>query len=48
MDNWEELYDPHRFESATESLEFIDCLLADNKYLFPVPVRIEGGVCCPN
>jgi hypothetical protein len=43
-DNIAELYDLHRFESATERLEFIDSLLADNKYLFPVTERVEGGV----
>jgi len=34
-DNIAELYDLRRFESATERLEFIDSLLADNKYLVP-------------
>jgi len=29
-------------------LEFIDSLLADNKYLFPVAEGVEGGVCDPN
>jgi hypothetical protein len=43
-DNIAELYDFHRFESATEHLEFIDSLLADNKYLVPVAERVEGGV----
>jgi len=43
-----ELYDLHRFESATDHLEFIDSLLADNKYLFPVAERVEGGVRGPN
>jgi len=33
-DNIAELHDLHRFESAAECLEFIDSLLADNKYLF--------------
>jgi hypothetical protein len=47
-DNIAELYDLHRFESAAERLEFIDSLLADNKYLFPVAERVEGGVCGPN
>jgi len=46
--NIAELYDPHRFESATEHLEFIDSLLVDNKYLFPVVERVEGGVRGPN
>jgi len=47
-DNIAELYDLHRVESATERLEFIDSLLADNKYLFPVAERVEGGVRGPN
>jgi hypothetical protein len=47
-DNIAELYDLHRFESAAERLEFIDSLLADNKYLFPIAERVEGGVCGPN
>jgi hypothetical protein len=47
-DNFGELYDLHHFESAAERLEFIDSLLADNKYLFPVAERVEGGVRGPN
>jgi len=47
-DNIAEIYDLHRFESATEHLEFIDSLVADNKYLFPVAERVEGGVRGPN
>jgi len=47
-DNIAELYDLHRFESAAERLEFIDSLLADNKYLFPVAEHVEGGVHGPN
>jgi len=43
-DNSAEHYDLHCFESTTEDLEFIDSLLADNKYLFPVAERVEGGV----
>jgi len=39
-----EHYDLHRFESAAESLEFIDALLADNEYLCPVAEHVEGGV----
>jgi len=39
-----ELYDLHHFESAAERLEFIDSLLADNKYLCLVAERVEGGV----
>jgi hypothetical protein len=33
-DNIAELYDLHRFESTAERLEFLDSLLADNKYFF--------------
>jgi len=40
--------DLHRFESDAECLEFIDSLLANNKYLFPVAEHVEGGVCCSN
>jgi hypothetical protein len=47
-DNIAELYDLHRFESAAERMEFIDSHLADNKYLFPVAERVEGGVRGPN
>jgi len=47
-DNIAELYDLHCFESDAERLEFIDSLLADNQYLFPVAGRVEGGVCSPN
>jgi len=47
-DNIAELYDLHRFESTAEHLEFIDSLLADNKYLFPISERVEGGVRGPN
>jgi len=47
-DNIVELYDLHHFESATEHLEFIDSLLADNEYHFPVAERVEGGVRGPN
>jgi hypothetical protein len=47
-DNIAELYDLHRFESTAEHLEFIDSLLADDKYLFPVAERVEGRVRCPN
>jgi hypothetical protein len=42
------LYDLHHFESDAEHLEFIDSLLADNKYLFPVAEHVEGGVYSPN
>jgi len=47
-DNIAELYDLDRFESTAERLEFIDSLLADNKYLFPIAERVEGGVRGPN
>jgi len=47
-DNIAELSDLHRFESTAERLEFIDSLLADNKYLFPVAERVEDGVRGPN
>jgi hypothetical protein len=47
-DNIAELYDFHRFESDAERLEFINSLLADNKYLFLVAKRVEGGVRGPN
>jgi hypothetical protein len=43
-DNIAELYDLHRLESAAEHLEFIDSLLADNKYLFLVAESVESGV----
>jgi hypothetical protein len=48
MDNIAELYDLHLFESATEHLECIDCLLGNNKYLFLIAVRVEGSVHSPN
>jgi len=47
-ENIAELYDLHRFESAAERLEFIDSLLADNEYLFPIAERVEGGARGPN
>jgi len=47
-ENIAELYDLHRFESAAERLELIDSLLADNKYLFPIAERVEGGGRGPN
>jgi len=43
-DNIAEHYDLHHFESTAERLEFIDSLLADNKYLFPLAEHVEGGV----
>jgi hypothetical protein len=42
-DNIVELYDLHRIESAAERLEFIDSILADSMYLFPIAERVEGG-----
>ena len=47
-DDIAELYDLHHFESATERLKFIDPLLADNEYHFPVAEHVEGGVRGPN
>jgi len=47
-DNIAELYNLYRCESAAEHLEFIDSLLADNKYLFHVAECVEGGVRGPN
>jgi hypothetical protein len=47
-DNIAELYNLHRFESTAEHLQFIDSLLADNEYLFPIAERVEGGVRGPN
>jgi hypothetical protein len=47
-DHIAELYHLHRFESDAERLKFIVSLLADNKYLFPVAERVEGGVRGPN
>jgi len=44
MDNKAAGYDLHRFESAAERLEFIDCILADNQYLLPIAEHLEGGV----
>jgi len=43
-ENIAELYDLHRFESAADRLEFIDSLVADNKYLFAIAEHVEGGV----
>ena len=47
-DNIAELYELHRFESAVERVEFIDSLLVDKTYLFPVGERVEGDVSGPN
>jgi hypothetical protein len=38
-----EIYDLHRFESAAERLEFIDSLLAHNKYVVHIAEHVEGG-----
>jgi hypothetical protein len=46
-DNIAELYDLYHFESASEHLEFIDSLLADNMYHFLIAERVEGGVRSP-
>jgi hypothetical protein len=48
MDNIPELYDHHRFESATERSEFIASLLAGNEDVFPSAERAEGGLRKPN
>ena len=37
-----------RIKCDTERLKFIDSLLADNKYHFPIAERVEGGVRGPN
>jgi hypothetical protein len=42
--NIADCYHLHCFESATEYLKFIDSLLSDIYYLFPVAERVEGGV----
>jgi len=47
-ENIAELYHLHRFESTAERLEFIDSLLANNKYHFPIAEPVEGGVRGPN
>jgi hypothetical protein len=47
-DNIAVLYDRNRFVSAAECVEFIHSVLAENKYLFPVAERVEGGVRGPN
>jgi hypothetical protein len=48
MDHTAELNDLDCFEYDAECLEFIDSLLADNEYVFPVAERVEGGVRDPN
>jgi len=47
-DNIAERYELHRFESAAERVGFIESLLVDNMYRFPVAERVEGGVSSPN
>jgi len=47
-DNIAELYDLHCIEPAAERVEFIDSLLADNKYHFPVAEHVEGAVRGPH
>jgi hypothetical protein len=47
-DNIAEICDLHHIGSDTERVEFIDPILADNKYPFPVVEHVEGGVCAPN
>jgi hypothetical protein len=37
-------HDFNQFESNTECLVFIDSLLADNEYLFPVEEHVESAV----
>jgi hypothetical protein len=46
--NIAERYGLYHFESAAERFEFIDSLLADNKYPFPVAESVEGSVRGPN
>ena len=41
------LFDPPCVESNAEYMEFIDSLLADNKYVSPVVQRVEDGVWSP-
>jgi len=47
-DNRAELCALPCFESDAERLQFVDSVLADNKYLFPVAEREEGGERGPN
>jgi hypothetical protein len=47
-DNTAKHYELHHFESAAESLQSIDYHLANNRYLFPIAERVEGGACGPN
>jgi hypothetical protein len=43
-----EHYDLHLFQSTAERLEYINSLLVNNRYLFPVAGCVEGDVCGPN
>jgi hypothetical protein len=43
-----EHYNLHGFEFDAERLEFIDSLLADHKYLFPVAEDVADSVHNPN
>jgi len=47
-ENIAEIYNLHRIESTAERLGFIDSLLAENKYHFPIAESVEGGVRGPN
>jgi len=47
-DDIAELYDLHHFESNEERLEFIESLLAENRYIFPLTDRVEGSECGAN
>jgi len=47
-DNIAEHYDLHHLESDPEHLQFVDSLLAENTYFFPVEERAEGVVRSPN
>jgi hypothetical protein len=42
------VYDLHHFEIDVEHLEFIDSLLADLKYHFPVEECVKRGEHCAN
>jgi hypothetical protein len=46
--NIAEFYDLHCFESYAEHLEFINSLLAENKYLVRIAQHMKSGVHCPN
>jgi hypothetical protein len=47
-DHIAEVHNLNHFESDTERLEFIDSLVADNKYLFHVAECVQGGLHGPN